>query len=216
VNIGKALLKASGYQWIDSAVLATDQLGGAQTRKRYFLIATKELATVDALTLKDAATGLKQSARSLRWAIGDLSGEGAKSVGNGIMDTVPVLSAENVSRIRHLFDNDLYDLPDSVRPDCHKNGHTYPSVYGRLQWEKPSQTITTGFLTPGRGRYIHPSEPRVITPREAARLQSFPDTFTFAVDASAPPSRTSLQKWIGDAVPPLLGYAASLPLLLRI
>jgi DNA (cytosine-5)-methyltransferase 1 len=216
VNIGKALLKASGYQWIDSAVLATDQLGGAQTRKRYFLIATKELATADALTLKDAATGLKQSARSLRWAIGDLSGEGAKSVGNGIMDTVPVLSAENVSRIRHLFDNDLYDLPDSVRPDCHKNGHTYPSVYGRLQWEKPSQTITTGFLTPGRGRYIHPSEPRVITPREAARLQSFPDTFTFAVDASAPPSRTSLQKWIGDAVPPLLGYAASLPLLLRI
>ena len=216
VNIGKALLKASGYQWIDSAVLATDQLGGAQTRKRYFLIATKAQATADVLTLRGAAAGLKQSARSLRWAIGDLSGGGVKSVGAGIMDSVPVLSAENVSRIRHLFDNDLYDLPDAVRPDCHKNGHTYPSVYGRLQWEKPSQTITTGFLTPGRGRYIHPSEPRVITPREAARLQSFPDTFTFASDASAPPNRTSLQKWIGDAVPPLLGYAATLPVMLQL
>jgi DNA (cytosine-5)-methyltransferase 1 len=91
----------------------------------------------------------------------------------------------------------------------------YPSVYGRLWWHKPSQTITTGFLTPGRGRYIHPLRPRVIMPHEAARIQSFPDTFSFVVDPSTPPSRTGLQKWIGDAVPPLLGYAATLPLMVR-
>lgn len=131
------------------------------------------------------------------------------------MDTTPTLSADNLARIHHLFDNDLYDLPNEVRPDCHKDGHTYPSVYGRLWWDKPSQTITTGFLTPGRGRYIHPLRPRVISPHEAARIQSFPDNFSFVVDPANPPSRTGLQKWIGDAVPPLLGYAAALPLMVR-
>lgn len=216
VNTAKALLKASGYKWIDSGVLATDQLGGAQTRKRYFLVATKIDADTDGLTIKDVTMGLKHSGRSLQWAIGDLLGDQSQPMKSGIMETVPVMSAENLMRIRHLFDNNLHDLPDQARPDCHKNGHTYPSVYGRLWWDKPSGTITTGFLTPGRGRYIHPIQPRVITPHEAARIQSFPDSFKFVVDEAAPPSRSSLSKWIGDAVPPLLGYAATLPLMVRI
>ena len=216
VNTAKALLKAAGYEWIDSGILAADQLGGAQTRRRYFLVAVKTGTDIKALTINDVAKGLKHGARSLEWAIGDLLSDLSKEPKTGIMDTVPVLSAENLTRIRHLFDNNLYDLPDEVRPDCHKNGHTYPSVYGRLWWDKPSQTITTGFLTPGRGRYIHPIRPRVITPHEAARIQSFPDTFKFVVDEASPPSRTGLQKWIGDAVPPLLGYAATLPLMVRI
>lgn len=216
VNTAKALLRAAGYEWLDSGTLAADQLGGPQTRRRYFLVASKAGTDAEALTIKEVAKGLKHGARSLEWAIGDLLGDLAKEPKTGIMDTVPALSAENQTRIRHLFDNDLHDLPDKVRPDCHKNGNTYPSVYGRLWWDKPSQTITTGFLTPGRGRHIHPIRPRVITPHEAARLQSFPDTFKFVVPDAPPPSRTSLQKWIGDAVPPLLGYAATLPLMVRI
>ncbi|MBN4659298.1 DNA cytosine methyltransferase, partial [Escherichia coli] len=57
--------------------------------------------------------------------------------------------------------------------------------------------------------------PRVITPREAARIQSFPDSFRFVVNGHDP-ARNALTKWIGDAVPPLLGYAACLPLLTRL
>lgn len=216
VNVGKALLKAAGYTWIDSGVLAADQMGGAQTRKRYFLIASRIAEPTAELSIKDVAKGLKHGARSLQWAIGDLLSDPKAEVKTNIMDTTPILSADNLIRIHHLFDNDLYDLPDAVRPDCHKNGHTYPSVYGRLWWDKPSQTITTGFLTPGRGRYIHPLRPRVITPHEAARIQSFPDTFSFVVDVANPPSRAGIQKWIGDAVPPLLGYAATLPLMVRL
>ena len=215
VNIAKALLKAAGYAWIDSGILAADQMGGAQTRKRYFLIASRVGEPAAELSIKDVAKGLKHGARSLQWAIGDLLSDPKAEVKTNIMDTTPMLSADNLIRIHHLFDNDLYDLPDEVRPDCHKNGHTYPSVYGRLWWDKPSQTITTGFLTPGRGRYVHPLRPRVITPHEAARIQSFPDTFSFVVDAANPPSRAGIQKWIGDAVPPLLGYAATLPLMVR-
>ena len=216
VNTAKAILKAAGYDWIDTGVLAADQLGGAQTRRRYFLLATKNKTGTDGITIKTVANSLKHSARSLEWAISDLLYDPSHPMKTGIMETVPALSAENLMRIHHLFENDLYDLPDEARPDCHKNGHTYPSVYGRLRWDKPSQTITTGFLSPGRGRYIHPIEPRVITPHEAARIQSFPDTFKFEVNPEAPPNRSNLQKWIGDAVPPLLGYAATLPLMVRI
>lgn len=216
VNTAKALLHAAGYKWIDSGILAADHLGGAQTRKRYFLIASRTEDAGDGLSIKDVAKGLKHGARTLEWAIGDLLSDLSKAPKTGIMDTVPALSAENQTRIQHLFENNLHDLPDAVRPDCHKNGNTYPSVYGRLWWDKPSGTITTGFLTPGRGRYVHPIRPRVITPHEAARIQSFPDTFKFVVDEATPPSRSGLTKWIGDAVPTLLGYAAILPLMVRI
>ncbi len=215
VSTARALLSSSGYKWIDSGVLAADHLGGAQTRKRYFLVATLS-DTECATDMKQIAQRLKQPPRPLSWAISDLldiENEGPKAC---IMDTVPAMSAENSIRIKHLFDNDLYILPDQVRPDSHKNGNTYPSVYGRLWWDKPAGTVTTGFLTPGRGRHIHPLKPRVITPREAARIQSFPDTFEFVVNHELPPSRAALQKWIGDAVPPLLGYAATLPLMLRL
>ncbi len=215
VATARALLASAGYKWIDSGVLATDHLGGAQTRKRYFLVATLENVP-GAADIKQIALSLKQPPRPLSWAISDLlerENEGAKA---SIMDTVPAMSTENAIRIKHLFDNDLHILPDEVRPDSHKNGHTYPSVYGRLWWDKPAGTVTTGFLTPGRGRHIHPLKPRVITPREAARIQSFPDTFNFVVNPDIPPSRAALQKWIGDAVPPLLGYAATLPLILRL
>lgn len=215
VATARALLASSGYKWIDSGVLATDHLGGAQTRKRYFLVATLKDAGGFA-DIQQIAECLKQPPRPLSWAISDLLGTENEGSSASIMDTVPAMSAENAIRIKHLFDNDLHILPDEVRPDSHKNGHTYPSVYGRLWWDKPAGTVTTGFLTPGRGRHIHPLKPRVITPREAARIQSFPDTFNFVVNPEAPPSRAALQKWIGDAVPPLLGYAATLPLLLRL
>lgn len=74
------------------------------------------------------------------------------------------------------------------------------TLYGRLRWEKPSYTITTYFNRPGNGAYIHPKDDRVISAREAARLQSFPDDFIFEG------SKTSLCKQIGNAVPPLLAY----------
>lgn len=142
----------------------------------------------------------------LKWAIHDLCNVPAE----GIMNTTPVMSPENQRRIDYLFDTEGFDLPNEVRPDCHKDGHTYGSVYGRLRWDKPSQTITTGFLTPGRGRYIHPENRRVLTPHEAARIQVFPDSFKFAVPNAPVPSRARLTKWIGDAVPSVMGYAAAL------
>jgi site-specific DNA-cytosine methylase len=75
------------------------------------------------------------------------------------------------------------------------------TLYGRLQWDKPSFTITTYFNRPGNGTYIHPEQDRVLTSLEAARLQSFPDDYIFSG------SKTSRTKQIGNAVPPLLAFA---------
>lgn len=72
--------------------------------------------------------------------------------------------------------------------------------YGRLCWEEQAPTITTRFDTPAGGRFIHPTQNRTLTPREAARIQSFPDDFVFYGN------KTSICKQIGNAVPPKISY----------
>lgn len=82
------------------------------------------------------------------------------------------------------------------------------TYYGRLRWDYPSYTVTTYFNRPGNGCNIHPDDSnsnspqhRLISFREAARLQSFPDKFRFFG------TKTSMYKQIGNAVPPLLAYS---------
>jgi DNA (cytosine-5)-methyltransferase 1 len=75
------------------------------------------------------------------------------------------------------------------------------TYYGRLRPDKPSYTINTYFNRPGNGTFIHPEQDRLISFREAARLQSFPDDFRFFG------SNASMYKQIGNAVPPLLAQA---------
>lgn len=72
--------------------------------------------------------------------------------------------------------------------------------YGRLSWDGLAPTITTRFDTPAGGRFIHPIENRTLSPREAARIQSFPDDFIFYGN------KTSVCKQIGNAVPPKISY----------
>jgi len=92
------------------------------------------------------------------------------------------------------------DIPSKRLEGIRRTGGR-TTLYGRLKKNKPSYTITTYFNRPGNGAYIHPTQDRVISAREAARLQSFPDSYIFEG------SKTSLPKQIGNAVPPLLAYA---------
>lgn len=77
----------------------------------------------------------------------------------------------------------------------------FTCTWSRLIWDKPSPTIDTRFDTPSNGRNSHPFLNRSITPREAARIQSFPDSFIFYGN------KVSICKQIGNAVPPLLAKA---------
>ena len=94
---------------------------------------------------------------------------------------------------------DLLRNAPELTPKCWVNktsGGT--DLFGRLWWDKPSVTIRTEFFKPEKGRYLHPVEHRPITHREAARIQSFPDSFKFLG------SKIEIAKQIGNAVPPLL------------
>ena len=81
-----------------------------------------------------------------------------------------------------------------------KINSVHSGSYGRLCWDEPAATITTRFDTPAGGRFTHPEENRTLSPREAARIQSFPDSFIFYGN------RTSVCKQIGNAVPPKVSY----------
>jgi DNA (cytosine-5)-methyltransferase 1 len=164
-------LRHLGYP-VAAGILDADAVGVPQMRRRHFMVASQAVE-VDL----GALTGVYRCPRrSLRWAIEDLldvSGEAA-------IDVAATLSSDNQARIAYLFDNDLYDLPDSRRPDCHRlKAHSYKAMYGRLRWDQPAPTITSGFGSPGQGRYIHPLRRRTLTPHEAARIQFFPDFFRF-------------------------------------
>ena len=74
----------------------------------------------------------------------------------------------------------------------------FKTTWGRLEWNKVSPTIDTRFDTPSNGKNSHPELNRAITPREAARIQSFPDDFIFLG------TKTEICRQIGNAVPPLL------------
>lgn len=203
VDSARCLFESAGYR-VDAGVLAADELGWPQTRQRYFLVARRPGRP---LPLNRLAAAFSAPARSVWWAIADLEGCTSDS---DPMTTLSRISEENVARIEFLFENNELDLPPSERPTCHRDGTTYQAVYGRMDRQRPAPTITTGFMSPGRGRFIHPTRPRTLTPREAARLQGFPDTYRFVLDPSAPPTRHQLGKWIGDAVPMPLGYLAAL------
>ena len=115
-----------------------------------------------------------------------------------------------MKRVAYLFDCDEYDLPDDRRPDCHRlKDHNYRSIYGRMRPESRAPTITTGFLSPGRGRFTHPLEPRSLTPREGARLQGFGSDFDW-LQRSESITRNEYANMIGAAVPPQLAFAVGM------
>lgn len=116
----------------------------------------------------------------------------------------PKLSAQNIARIRLLNPGDDWRalpfemLPESMQRALRKD-HT--RRYRRMRWEGVPRSIITRFRDPKSGEYIHPSQDRTISIREAARIQSFPDWFVFEG------ANTDQYTQVGNAVPPLLGKA---------
>jgi DNA (cytosine-5)-methyltransferase 1 len=182
-----AALEKLGYA-VTSRRVDLHQIGVPQTRVRHVLVAT--LGTCLAWDLEEITE------RDVRWAIDDL----LEQEGERAFDMASIPKPVNRERIGWLFAQQAFDLPNHMRPDCHSNGHSYPSMYGRLRWDAPAQTITSGFGSMGQGRYVHPLRPRTLTPHEAARLQFLPDFVRFdEID-----KRTALSRAIGNAAPPRL------------
>ena len=209
------------------AKLCAADYGVPQTRWRAFIIGSRFVQPGDFFPPKkthrrpsDLLTGLRfsedfdeyvahpESWRTVRDAIGDLP----PPRGVEIRSEPPPLDLHfgrtptpmSLKRYRTIPKEgmnrfDLQKRAPELTPACwirKQKGGT--DLFGRLWWDRPSFTIRTEFFKPEKGRYLHPSQHRPITHREAARLQSFPDTFKFTG------TKIEIAKQIGNAVPPNL------------
>lgn len=197
-------LERSGYHIWDSHVACADY-EVPQLRKRLVLLASLlgPIQLVEPIRKKDKYL-------TVRNTIGHLdpiaAGEVSKS---DSLHRASSLSEKNLKRIRSSKQGKTWrDWDRDLIADCHKkhSGKTYASVYGRMEWDKPSPTITTQCFGFGNGRFGHPSQDRAISLREAALLQSFPEDYQF-VEPENPIYFKSIGRLIGNAVPVKLSRA---------
>jgi DNA (cytosine-5)-methyltransferase 1 len=195
-------LKGKKYQVSWTEVDCTDY-GIPQSRKRLVLLASR----LGPITLIPATSPRPVTVRE---AIGGLpeirAGEKSSS---DPLHVAATLAPINLERIEASVPGGTWrDWPEELRAPCHRreSGKTYPSVYGRMVWDKPSPTMTTQCYGFGNGRFGHPTQNRAISLREAAILQSFPADYSFLAEG-ANVSFSGLGTLIGNAVPPKLGEA---------
>ncbi|WP_038650100.1 DNA cytosine methyltransferase [Roseicyclus elongatus] len=189
-------------------VCASD-FGLPQTRSRFMMIGLRRDATPLSPVLEHAERRV-----TVRDTIGDLPPppddySEHPDIPNHQKCKITKLNEERFSHVPQ--GGGWQDIPWDLRLPCHqvtdvrKGG--WPDVYGRLMWEGQCPTITVGFDSFTRGRYGHPEQNRAITPREAARMQGFPDDFRFLGN------RMDVRTQVGNAVPPPLARAAGLAII---
>jgi DNA (cytosine-5)-methyltransferase 1 len=214
------MAKKLGFRTYSDILLAADY-GVPQLRKRAFIIGCKYLDPKDFFpplkTHYKPGNGNYEKTvyidnpskwETVRDAIFDLG----KPKGTQIRQEQPPLdlhfgrnpTEKSIKRYKAIPEEGMnrFDLERNapeITPECwkrKKSGGT--DLFGRLWWDKPSLTIRTEFFKPEKGRYLHPEQHRPITHREAARLQTYPDSFIFKG------SKIQIARQIGNSVPPLL------------
>jgi DNA (cytosine-5)-methyltransferase 1 len=202
-DVFKAFLRElEGYQtWWD--IVDCAEYGVPQTRKRLVLLASR-FGRIELVCPK--SSGAVPS--TVRKAISHLPPLKAGSLDpNDELHTASSLSDLNLRRIKASKPGGTWrEWDEALIATCHRkgSGQTYPSVYGRMEWDTLSPTITTQCFGFGNGRFGHPEQDRAISLREAAILQTFPDNYRFL----APGERVRFNKFgrlIGNAVPVRIG-----------
>jgi DNA (cytosine-5)-methyltransferase 1 len=193
----------SGYHIWHSVVDCT-AYGIPQTRKRLVLLASKhgEISLVEPSILGNSKPA---TVRSAIFGLPVLDA-GQADPADGLHCACR-LSPLNLKRIRASTPGGTWrDWSPKLRAKCHTKttGATYPSVYGRMEWDAPAPTITTQCFGFGNGRFGHPEQDRAITLREAAILQTCPRSYKFLGEKSRV-CFSVLGRLIGNAVPVRLG-----------
>lgn len=197
-----AALRKADYH-VSWQEVACEEYGIPQSRRRLVLLAS----LLGPIELRKPE---KQKPLTVKDAIGNLppikAGEASPT---DPLHISSALTAKNLERIRVSVPGGTWrDWPEELRAICHtkETGKTYPSVYGRMEWDRPSPTMTTQCYGFGNGRFGHPDQDRAISLREAAILQSFPKSYSFLPDDEKV-TFSRLGTLIGNAVPPKLGEA---------
>lgn len=207
----------SGYNYAE-VLLNTLDYGLGQSRIRYFFIGTKKSYDKNSALLNGIVSGLESAKTKKTKVLKDLIGDLPKVQVRGGADVLRLkngtvvynhksmnhsISLEN--RFKHIPPGGgLLNVPVNLLTGHLKkmitgeygSGGFAKNIYGRMEWDKPSGTIVAGMDKITCGRFVHPEENRLLTPRECARIQSFPDDFIFTG------GQVSQYYQIGNAVPP--------------
>ncbi|EKE92906.1 DNA cytosine methyltransferase [Helicobacter pylori] len=207
----KERLNALGYQ-LSYQILNAKDYGVPQNRERAFIVGASRFSFDFNLLELSQSVNVQDAISDLAYLC---SNEGAfeSDYLNPIQSSYQALMRKNSPKLyNHQATNHSQAALEKLKlinkeqgKEClPKNLHgkqQFKSTWGHLNWNKISPTIDTRFDTPSNGTNSHPELHRSITPREAARIQSFSDNYIFYGN------KTSVCKQIGNAVPPLLALA---------
>lgn len=176
---------ADGCEVLDAA-----DFGVPQRRRRMVLLAGRygpiEFAASDKRRrdVRSAISELPEAGRS-----GDPLHDLPEKRSNKVRELIRSIPKDGGSR---------RDLSPERQLACHAKCDGFKDVYGRMSWQEVAPTITGGCVNPSKGRFLHPTENRSITLREAATLQSFPRDYRFSLRRGKMPAA----EMIGNALPP--------------
>lgn len=180
-----------------------DEYGIPQGRKRLILLASRlgniNLVGPTHTTFEDRPTVRKTIGNGVLPPI-----EAGRAADEDRLHRSQALSETNLERIRQSVPGGTWrDWDDELVLECHKKqtGHSYESVYGRMEWDEPAPTITTQFYGYGSGRFGHPKQDRAISLREGAMLQTFPRDYAFVSEDQEEIHFKQIGRFIGNAVP---------------
>jgi DNA (cytosine-5)-methyltransferase 1 len=206
-------LKKLGYKLIEELENAAD-FGVGQIRKRVIVVGSRggeyppsPQKTHSHPSSPEVKKGLLLPWKTVKDVIGNgkypplNAGENGEQEGKYPNHIAPVTGKKVLEFIKMVPKDggSRKDVPKDFWLHCHELHEGHTDVYGRLSWNKPSNTITTGCTNISKGRFVHPEQDRALTYREAAALQGFPDNFVFYGNG--------ISSQIGNAVPPPLAYA---------
>jgi DNA (cytosine-5)-methyltransferase 1 len=192
----RASMEVLGYEWAEW-VLRAEAYGAPQLRTRAFGI-------FSTIGIPDIPVPVIAKPITVREAFDGLSAE-PDATG---MHVAPVPSTIALSRFRHIPPRGdkrdvMRNAPELCPPSWFKMGIEATDVWGRLDYDQPSNTLRCDFQNASKGRYVHPTANRVITLREGARIQGVPDSWLF--DGV----RAHVAEQIGNGVPLHLGRAVA-------
>lgn len=186
------MLEGLGYTVHEGVrILNAADFGVPQRRRRLVMLAGRHTTISFPLPNPDL--------RTVKQAIGHLRPAGKS--GDKLHD-LPERRSERVRQLIAAIPRDggsRLDLGNDQQLACHTGFDGFKDVYGRLSWDSPAPTITSGCFNPSKGRFLHPIEDRAITMREAALLQTFPHSYKFSLQRG----KTGVASMIGNALPPM-------------
>lgn len=201
-SIVSTTLSDEGYD-VRSYLIDAADFGVPQTRKRLIIFGARDIKK-DSLP-SSLSSLLPKEFSTERQMVGEWLGKASSLGGNDPLHVARTCSPKVQARIASIpIGGSRFDLPAEHILECHKDVKGATAAYGRMAANELAPTMTTRCTTASCGRFIHPTEDRAISLREAALIQTFPVDYVFFGKYG------QIERQIGNALPVRLGEALGL------